>query len=243
MRKLSAVLLLLFLSSTASAADPATTVADANKAFFAGDAAALKTLAANTGAWASSTVRDEVYAAAFVRFRQTQLFVGAKDKAPLKAAGEACVSLTDAALRIDSRFAEAAALQSACYGYLASLGGFGAISSGRKSGKSMDVAIAGAANSPRVVLVDAISYGFRPRIAGGDKAKAYSRAKEAAALFDANPARSEGVLAWGHAEAWYWVGRGAQDAGDVGAARKAYERALTLAPNFSGAARRLAALK
>jgi tetratricopeptide (TPR) repeat protein len=232
--------LLACVVGTAQAATPSEVVAQATRAFFAGDGAALQTLSANSTAWTTSKNGDELQAAAFVQFRLAQWAVSRNDTSALKAAGERCVALTAAAVTIEPKRAEGYALQSACYGYLATLGGFGAISNGRKSGKAMSAALALDPQNPRVVLVDAISYTFRPRIAGGDKAKAYARAQEAAKLFDTNKSGLGLFAGWGAAEAWYWVGRGAEHAGDAATARQAYERALALEPAFAAARRKLA---
>jgi tetratricopeptide (TPR) repeat protein len=210
---------------------------EATNTFLAGNGTALRALATTTTAWWQSTNRDEVYSAAFVQFRLAQLASSADDKAALKAAGERCVALANAAIKIDPNFTVGHAVLSACYGYLANLGGFAAIGNGRNSGKAMAAAMKLDALNPQAVLVDAVSLRFRPRIAGGDKQKAYLRAQEAAQLFAASPAD------WGAAEAHYWVGRGAAEAGDSAKARAAYERALALAPEFAAARKALAATK
>lgn len=240
LRQVGLLLLLLALATAAEAVTPSETVAQATRAFLSGDGVALQTLVASTGNAAASKNPDEVLAATFVQFRRAQWSVGAKDNTALKSAGERCVTLAAAVVALDAKSADAFALQSACYGYLATLGGFGAISNGRKSGKAMDAALALEPRNPRVVLVDAISYTFRPRIAGGDKAKAYTRAQEAATLFDTNKPGTALLAGWGPAEAWYWVGRGAEHAGNTTAARQAYERALALEPAFAAARRKLA---
>lgn len=229
--------------STARALTPGEAVMQATRAFQAADAAAIQSLIAATSAWQASRSRDELYAAAFLQFRRAQLAVAAEDDNVLRAAGNLCVAKAGVAAALDAKFADGLALQSACYGYLANLGGFAAIGNGRRSGKAMDAALALEPNNPRVILIDAISYAFRPRIAGGDKVKAYARAKQAAAAFDANKLAVDDITNWGMPEAWYWVARGAQDAGDTAAARQAYERALAAAPQFAAARRRLDSLR
>ena len=241
--RLSILLIAIAVLATqaAVAADAAAQQQLATNAYLRGDKSALESLAKDVAAWRSSGSRDERYTAAYVEFRRAQLAVAAGDKKLLRLTGDQCVAASAAAIEADKQFAEAHALQSACYGYLATLGGFGAISNGRKSGKAMDAATSIAPQNPRVILVDGIGLGFRPKIAGGDKAKAYARSREAAAAYDS--IRSvPGAPNWGAPEAWYWVGRGAEDAGDTAAARKAYERALALASDFAAARKRLATL-
>lgn len=251
--RISAGVCALLCASGALAASPqqlAESARLAETAFFTADPAALVASAKSTAGWDRSNDPAERYAAAYREFRLAQLATLRHDEDEVERAGEACVAHTDAALRSAPQEIEAFALQSACYGYLAALGGFGAISNGRRSGKAIAAATALAPHNPRVLLVDAISLQFRPKIAGGDKAKAYIRYREAAAAFDAassgashaSSSSAAGQPAWGHAEAWYWVGRGAEAAGDNASARRAYERAYALAPTFSAAQRRLKAV-
>lgn len=243
--RLSVLLIAIAALATqaAVAADAAAQQQLATNAYLRGDKSALESIAKDVAAWRSSGSgsRDERYTAAYVEFRRAQLAVAAGDKKLLRVTGDQCVAASAAAIEADKQFAEAHALQAVCYGYLATLGGFGAISNGRRSGKAMDAAISIAPQNPRVILVDGIGLGFRPKIAGGDKTKAYARSREAAAAYDATRSVS-GAPNWGAPEAWYWVGRGAEDAGDTAAARKAYERALALASDFAAARKRLATL-
>jgi Tfp pilus assembly protein PilF len=170
------------------------------------------------------------------------LAIYSKRKSDAERAGDACNETLDLALKRDPKSAEAHALQSACYGYLANLGGMGAIRNGSRSGKSIEAALALDARNPRVVLIDGFGVYFRPKFVGGDKAKGCSRFKEAAASFDAvgvAGAPSPAGVSWGAAESHYWTGRCASDAGDAAGARREFERALTLAPEFSAAAKAL----
>ena len=211
--------------------------ASAQAAFLAGDAAAIARLQADAAPWAKSADPLELYAYAFVQFRAQQLALGAKREGPAKAAGEACVAATEAAVKVRPKFADAYALQSACYGYLANLGGFAAIRNGSRSGKSMEAALALEPGNPRVMLVDGFGFYFRPKFVGGDIGKGCARFRDAAAAFDAGG--GAGGIDWGAAEAHLWVGRCARDAGDAVGARKSFERALALAPGFAAAKRAL----
>jgi tetratricopeptide (TPR) repeat protein len=243
-------LLALFVAASVSgivaAEQIATTAARAQTAYFAGNAAELGRLAADISPWAKSQNARELYAYAYVQFRVLQLAIGGKREDEAKRAGAACVAALDAAVQREPKFAEAFALQSACYGYLANLGGMAAIRNGSRSGKSMEAALALDARSPRILLVDGFGVNFRPKFVGGDKAKGCARFREAAAGFDtaasgaAAPAGvPSGGIDWGAAEAHYWSGRCARDTGDAAGARKAFERALAIAPDFLAASRAL----
>jgi tetratricopeptide (TPR) repeat protein len=228
-------------TARAQAPDRATLGAQAQAAYLAGDAAAIGRLEATARPWAKSTDPLELYTYAFVQFRAQQLAIAAKREGPSKAAGEACVAAAEAAVKADPKSADALALQSACYGYLANLGGMAAIRNGSRSGKSMEAALALQPRNPRVMLVDGFGYYFRPKFVGGDTGKGCARFREAAAAFDAGAGGRGGAggIDWGAAEAHLWVGRCARDAGDAAAARKAFERALALAPDFVAAKRAL----
>lgn len=228
----------LSASRALAAENVAAMAARAQAAFFARDAAALSQLLAATSSWTKSTDPRELYAHAYLQFRAEQLAALAGRKSEVEKAGNACVAATDAALERDAKFAEAHALQSACHGYLAGLGGFGAIRNGRRSGKAIEAALALEPRNPRVLLTDAFGLHQRPKIAGGDRAKGCAKFREAAAAFGTAAAATPGID-WGAAEAHYWVGRCATEAGDAAAARAAYGRALALAPDFAAAGKAL----
>lgn len=239
---LAALLGVALSRPSVAAEDIATLAARAQTAYFAGDAAELGRLATATAPWAKSANPRELYAHAYVEFRVLQLAIGAKREKDAEKAGDACIDALGEAVKRDPKFAEAHALQSACYGYLANLGGMGAIRNGSRSGKSMEAALALDAKSPRILLVDGFGVYFRPKFVGGDKAKGCARFREAAAGFDVgNGAVNGGTggIAWGAPEAHYWAGRCARDAGDAATARKYFERALALAPDFVAARKAL----
>lgn len=211
----------------------------AQAAYFSANAAELERLATATTAWAKSTSPREQYTYAYVQFRALQVAIGAKRKDVASKAGDACVDTVDAIVKREPKFAEAYALQSACYGYMTNLGGMAAIRNGSKSGKSIEAAMALEPRNPRILLVDGFGVYFRPKFVGGDKAKGCARFREAAAAFDAAAGASSAGIDWGVAESHYWVGRCAQDAGDASGARREFERAAAIAPDFLAAKRAL----
>ena len=196
------------------------------------------------GAAADGVIADPQYASAYKQFRLLQDAVLAKRDSDAKRAGDACVSTLDALIQRQPRSFEALALQSACYGYLANLGGMAAIRNGSRSGKSIEAALALAPKNPRVILVDGFGMYFRPKFVGGDKGKGCARIREATQAFDSNNSNgvasvSSSALDWGAAEAHYWSGRCARDAGDTTTARAEFEKALALDPNLTVAKKAL----
>jgi len=237
-----ATLLSILPLNKARAQDIPATAARIQSFYFAGNSAELTKLAMSTASWGKSQNPRELYAYAYVQFRLLQLAIGGKREDDAEKAGDRCIGALDAAVKRDPKFAEAFALQSACYGYLANLGGMGAIRNGSRSGKSMTAALALDARSPRILLVDGFGVYFRPKFVGGDKAKGCTRFREAGAGFDAAGAAGvpgQGGIDWGAVEAHYWAGRCARDAGDTATARKFFERALTIAPDFLPASKAL----
>jgi tetratricopeptide (TPR) repeat protein len=194
------------------------------------------------GAESDTAMTDPQYASAYKQFRLLQEAVLTKRDGDAKRAGDACVTMLDTLIQRQPRSFEALALQSACYGYLANLGGMAAIRNGSRSGKSIEAALALAPKNPRVILVDGFGLYFRPKFVGGDKGKGCARIKEATKAFDSlntSGAASASALDWGAAEAHYWSGRCARDAGDAAMARAEFEKALVLDPNLAVAKKAL----
>lgn len=237
-----AFVFLIVLAASARLADAqtpdvATVQARAQAAYFAGNAEELRRLAVATAPWAKSRSNAELYAHAYVQFRLLQLAVAERRKDEAARSGDACTGTLDVAVARDPRFVEGLALQSACYGYLAGLGGFGAIGNGTRSGKTIDAAQKLDARNPRVQLVNGFGLYFRPRFVGGDKDKGCASMRSAAAAFDALPAAADpAAISWGAAEAHLWAGR---CAGDAVTAQREFGRALALAPDFKAAKSRL----
>ena len=153
---------------------------------------------------------------------------------------ERCVGSLDQALEVQSNFAEALALQSACLGMLADLSTWRSPLAAPKSATQLRRALQIAPKNPRVLLLDAISDYEHAKGAGGDAEHLCSKFKIVAALFDAERADVDQVPGWGAAEAYMWLGRCYLDIGNPNEARDALERALLIAPEF-GQARRLLA--
>ena len=239
---LAAVAMPAAAQSIVQAADRGAIAAQVQSAWFAGDDAAFALVAASATGLATSSKAQDRYTLGFVQFRVLQRAIGAKRDKDAERAGAACVAATAAAVNADPKFVEAFALQSACHGYLANLGGLGAIRNGSRSGKAIEAALALEPGHPRVQLVEGFGLYFRPAFVGGDKGKACARFRAAAAAFDAagsGGAGGAGGIEWGAAEAHFWVGRCAREAGDAAAAQRSFERSLAWAPGFVAARRAL----
>ena len=106
-----------------------------------------------------------------------------------------------------------------------------AMSLGMRSGAAMGRAKDLGPDNPRVRLLEGISAFHTPGMFGGGHEAALEHFLAATELFgeDAPPPP---LPAWGHAEAYAWLGQTHVALGQTEAARTAYERALELEPGY-----------
>ncbi len=147
-----------------------------------------------------------------------------------------CVAHLDAALAGKDDFAEALALRAACALAPLASGAYAPLAAHHVH-KDISRALQLAPGNPRVLLVDAISdYQLAPS-SGGNKERALTKLRQAAAAFETERRDSGELPAWGAAEASVFLARDLLDHGDAVAARDALERALVTAPQFAQARR------
>jgi tetratricopeptide (TPR) repeat protein len=127
--------------------------------------------------------------------------------------------------------AETQALLSTCLGNLAAEGMIAGMRYGPASSEARDAALQLGPRNPRVLLLTAVSYWFTPKMWGGGEDKGYATLQRAIAAF-AGDAPAAPLPAWGHAEAYAWLGQMEVRRGNPAAARAAYAKALSLEPNF-----------
>lgn len=209
--------------------------------YYTEDAGALRNLA-ETIAAAETNDKLRGYYAALLAWRQALLAARGPAAARSSAAELAhhCVSEADNSLALESDFAEALALRSACLeAPLEANGGRGPLT-GYRARKDLDRARQLAARNPRVMLVDAMSdYELLPS-QGGSKERALPKLRQTVAAFETERAGAEHLPGWGAAEAWMLLGRDLLDHGDPIGARDALEHALLIAPEFAQARRLMA---
>ena len=221
-----------------AALTPASVMSDTQTAYFTESISSLDALSKRTRAWAESPQSLQAYAYAYVQFRALQLALLSDDEKRAKQVGGRCVDTLESLLKSNADFAEGHALLSACYGYLANLGGFAAIRNGSRSGKAIESALALAPDHARVLLISGFGVYFRPAFVGGDKAAGCQLFADAATAFEQGAearATALGGHDWGAAEAYYFKGRCARDAGDAATAASAFARSVELAPGFKRA--------
>jgi hypothetical protein len=157
-----------------------------------------------------------------------------RDKERARDAVEHCVDSLDAALKSQTDFAAALALQSACLRTLAVLKPWKPLAAAKSAGQ-LERAVKLAPRDPRVLLLEALAKGEDAKL----DERALAMLKKATAAFETERQGVERTPGWGAAEAYTYLGRGYLERGDVLQARDALERALLVAPDFAVAKRLL----
>lgn len=145
---------------------------------------------------------------------------------------DSAIEHLELALKQDEQFAEAYALLSSCYGIKISFSPIKGIYYGPKSNSLISKAKEIASENPRVALLDAIGTYNTPAIFGGGKEKGLQKMKQAAELFkrwkDDNLLQPD----WGKEEVYAWIGIANAKLKNFIEARKAFERALEINPEY-----------
>ncbi|MDE2705695.1 MAG: tetratricopeptide repeat protein [Gemmatimonadota bacterium] len=136
------------------------------------------------------------------------------------------------ATEIDPQAAEAYALLSSVYGWQIGLSPMKTMILGPRVGKAIQKAKQLAPDNPRVVLSAAISDFNTPEMFGGSKEKGLQGLQRAAELFAQEEPTDPIQPAWGHREAYAWLGIAYQNRGELEPARVAFEKALEIDPDF-----------
>ena len=136
------------------------------------------------------------------------------------------------AIGVKSNFAEAHALLSGCYGMKASGGMFAGMKYGPKSNTQMDKALELAPDNPRVLILDGTGLFFTPSMFGGDTEKAITQFQESAKQFGEFTPEDATMPHWGRVEVYAWLGQAYEEDEQYDEAKKAYEKALELDPDY-----------
>jgi tetratricopeptide (TPR) repeat protein len=128
--------------------------------------------------------------------------------------------------------ADAYALLASCYGIKISHSPLKGIVLGPMSGMAMEKAKSLAPENPRVALLDAIRIYNTPSLFGGGKDEGLQAMQRAAQLFERWAAPDSLVPDWGKAEVHAWIGIAHLDRKESVLARKAFEHALAINPDY-----------
>jgi hypothetical protein len=208
-------------------------------AFYTEDVRALANLAARLDAKSGTDPLQGYYAA--LTYYRLALTVAARDKPRAANAAEHCVANLEPVLQARADWADAFALQGACFGSVAELKPLRAPFAGPHSRSQLARALELEPHNPRALLLDGGLHYERPQGAGqAGKKRVCGELQAAVAAFEAARVDEEHVPEWGAAEGYTSRARCDLDRGDVGSARDALERALLIAPDFQLARRLIA---
>jgi tetratricopeptide (TPR) repeat protein len=126
---------------------------------------------------------------------------------------------------------ETHALRSSVMGQLIGSNPLKGMTLGPRSGAQMDEAVGLAPRNPRVHLMRGIGAIYTPSMFGGGLDKAEEHLRKAIALFPLDAPRPP-APAWGHAEAYAWLGQVLAKQDKMVDARAAYRKAVELDPDF-----------
>jgi tetratricopeptide (TPR) repeat protein len=153
-----------------------------------------------------------------------------KEKAP--ACLDSAVEHLERAIEKNDSLAEAHALLSSCYGMQISFSPLSGIWRGPKSGSEMGKAKTLSPKNPRVALLGAIGTYNTPALFGGGKEKGFEALKKAAELFDQWRTTDSLQPDWGREQVYAWIGLAHLDRNETILARKAFEKALEINPEY-----------
>ncbi|MGD1046178.1 MAG: hypothetical protein ABR936_12795 [Bacteroidota bacterium] len=176
----------------------------------------------------------QVLAAYYLGYIDYQMAVAVyrmdKEKAP--AYLDSAVTHLENAIEKDDSFAEAHALLSSCYGMQIAFSPLSGIWRGPKSGSEMGKAKELSSENPRVALLGAIGTYNTPALFGGGKEKGFEALKEAVKLFDQWKTIDSLQPDWGREQVYTWIGIAHLDRKETILARKAFEKALEINPEY-----------
>jgi len=172
------------------------------------------------------------YYIAYCDYRLATFYQQQTNKDMLAKHLEAAITHLEAAIKSNTKFAEAYALLSSCYGQKISLAPMLGMTLGPRAGMAMQSAQQLEPNNPRVILLNAIGNYYKPAMFGGSKENALAGFKRAAELFAQEQVKDPLPPDWGRPEVYAWIGVAYLDQNDNANARVALEKALALAPDY-----------
>ena len=145
---------------------------------------------------------------------------------------DSAVRHLEKAIEKDGSFAEAHALLSSCYGIQISYSPMSGIWRGPKAGSEMGKAKALSPENPRVALLDAVGTYNTPALFGGGREKGFEALKKSAELFNRWKIVDSLQPDWGREQVYAWIGLAYLDRNETILARKAFEKALEINPDY-----------
>jgi tetratricopeptide (TPR) repeat protein len=163
---------------------------------------------------------------------QTAVAVYRMDEAQAPASLDSAVIHLEKAIHINDNNAEAHALLASCYGMQIAFSPLSGIWRGPKSGAEMSKAKELAPENPRVALLGAIGTYNTPSMFGGGKEKGFEAMQRAAELFNRWKTTDSLQPDWGKEQVYAWIGMAHLNRKETILARKAFEKALEINPDY-----------
>lgn len=230
-----------YAQSRASLETLTTTLRDARDADLRADWYRLLEARARVAAWdgAADAPALVAYHLAYIDWRLSSLaflVVGPAGMTPLL---DRAVGQLRSAVATKPTFGEAHALLATCSGILANTDRSRLEQLMPVIKDAWTAALEHGASSPRVQLLRAMTEVFVPPQYGGNAERGLERWTQAIALFEQEEktGTEKGAPAWGHAEAWAWLGGAHLTSGRHRDAQAALENAVRLRPDFWWAAK------
>ncbi|MFN2564443.1 MAG: tetratricopeptide repeat protein [Gemmatimonadaceae bacterium] len=179
-------------------------------------------------AFAGDPLLQHYYGYAF--YREANLLMGQrrdeKEYRPLLEQADSLLERSASKLALPETYA----LRSSVLGQLIGSSPLRGMTLGPRSSSAMDRAIELGSRNPRVWMLRGVGAMFTPAMFGGGVDRAEQYLRKAIALFaDDRPAPP--LPAWGHAEAYAWLGQVLHKQKRIDDARAAYAKALELQPD------------
>lgn len=168
----------------------------------------------------------------YALYRKGNLMLGAKAKeSDLKPVLEEADHVLEQSAAV-LEWPETSALRASVLGQLIGIGGMlTGMRLGPRADALFDKAMAIDSANPRVLMLRGIGSIYKPKMFGGGSDKAERDLRRAIELFTTDRP-SPPAPAWGHAEAWAWLGQVYAKERKVDEARKAYQEALAIDPDY-----------
>ncbi len=135
-------------------------------------------------------------------------------------------------VEMDAAFTEGYALLGSALGWKAGLKPMQSMFLGPRANKMVAKAKELQPENPRVIMIGAVSDYNTPKMFGGDPVRAMKGFEEAIVLFEKEEVQDPLMPAWGHEEAYAWLGQGHLANGATDQARAALEKSLEINPDY-----------
>lgn len=173
------------------------------------------------------------YYIGFVDMRLFSYYFSREDKDKAKEFVDDGVLHLEKAIELKDDFAEGYALLSSLLGNKIALNPLLGMTLGMKSGSLLNKAFDLAPENPRISLIAGQSAYYTPKMFGGGKEKALRHIQKAIGCYQTFKVEKSIYPTWGYEEAYTYLGLIHMDQENLSEAKKNFEKALEINPNYS----------